>query len=131
MSRWAVTPANVIDFWWSVTDSDLARQWPCAEWYHVPNNSEWTDALLEITWETSCNPDIACATQIIDTLLLSFNWEISYSDFTFNNWNDWQYWSSDTSFMNTGDTFRVTYQSAINTFYFPTWWLSVRCIKNP
>lgn len=28
------------NLWWDVTDTNIARQWPCANWYHIPSWNE-------------------------------------------------------------------------------------------
>jgi len=36
---WA-SPAND-NLWWDITNTSIARRWPCDEWYHVPSQEEW------------------------------------------------------------------------------------------
>ena len=40
---------NYIDAWWSVTDTNAARRWPCPEWWHVPKIDEAYIGLYALT----------------------------------------------------------------------------------
>ena len=42
-------------WWWSQSDP-THRQWPCPEWYHVPNKTEWEDVWSDWSnWNTRSN----------------------------------------------------------------------------
>lgn len=47
---------NSDDAWWSITDTDTAKRWPCPEWWHVPTDAEvdfWFMALIAYSaWKT-------------------------------------------------------------------------------
>jgi hypothetical protein len=47
-SSWANT--DITNNWWDTTDTNIARQWPCASWYHVPSEPEWADVLTVWWW---------------------------------------------------------------------------------
>ena len=40
------------DLWWHTTNTDEARQWPCATWYHIPSSTEWSGAWNAWGWST-------------------------------------------------------------------------------
>jgi len=52
INRWAAyrndwTTIQNDNLWWNTIDTPLwtnisVRQWPCANWYHVPSNAEWS-----------------------------------------------------------------------------------------
>lgn len=35
------------DLWWDVTDTLVARQWPCPSWWHIPTSTEVSNLLTE------------------------------------------------------------------------------------
>jgi hypothetical protein len=46
------------NLWWNTTDSPFwtnisARQWPCANWYHVPSQIEWSGLVTAGWWWTN------------------------------------------------------------------------------
>ncbi len=47
---WIVTHDN--NLWWdnSWAWTDEQRQWPCADWYHVPSYIEWTNIIIAWQW---------------------------------------------------------------------------------
>lgn len=45
---WANT--DITNNWWHTTNSNIARQWPCAPWYRVPTPADWQDLVLAWWW---------------------------------------------------------------------------------
>lgn len=39
---WRMLNSNY-DLWWDSTDTLIARQWPCASWFHIPTRREMMD----------------------------------------------------------------------------------------
>ncbi len=118
------------DLWWSITDTNTARQWPCADWWHVPSTSEWEDALTEIAWTTSCS-DSTCAEAFQNKLLLPFAWYIQFTDATMTDeTTQWHYWSSDLVGWMAWACVHVKADQAYSEFIFNSAWASLRCIKD-
>lgn len=46
---WWMNPVNP-DLWGGVTNTLLARQWPCPSWFHIPSNKEWSDLVKWYLW---------------------------------------------------------------------------------
>ena len=38
------------NLWWNTTNTAIARQWPCASWYHVPSKTEWSWIVTAWWW---------------------------------------------------------------------------------
>jgi hypothetical protein len=114
--------AQTDNIWWDITDTLLARKWPCAEGYHVPTNESWLGIIS--SWWGAPN-----GTNLSQALKLPFAWR----RYTFSNYHvgtQWYYWSS------TPNTDRV-----MQIYFTPTLALAgslnirantypVRCIRN-
>jgi len=37
------------NLWWNITNTNIARKWPCNIWYHVPTLTEWS-TIYSIWW---------------------------------------------------------------------------------
>jgi hypothetical protein len=112
------------NLWWNTTDTPVARQWPCANGYHVPSQPEWSGIVSAWWWGTN-------GTNMQTSLKMPFTGRRFRSGGTFLNGDYFgRYWSSspisaygyqlylDSSNINaSGDDFRA------NGF-------SVRCFKN-
>ena len=44
---WTSNPND--NLWWDLTDSNMARKWPCDNLYHIPSTAEWV-SLYSIWW---------------------------------------------------------------------------------
>jgi hypothetical protein len=53
------------NLWWDITNTQEARQWPCATWYHIPTITAWK-WLMSAWWWSVQNNDI-----ILQTLKIS------------------------------------------------------------
>lgn len=82
-----------IDAWWDETNINIARQWPCENWYHVPSKTEWENAILIITWNKDLSNNLENLIKFQETLRLPLAWWIWRPWI----WRDWDYWSSSPS----------------------------------
>ena len=100
------------NLWWS--GSEVARKWPCPEWYHIPSEQEWSEAKKGFNNST-----------IIDALLLPYGGYIGVN--VGGQWYFAYYWSS--------------YSNSIIWRNMDAWWVwshsspskrgfTVRCFKN-
>ena len=129
-------------WWWSAAaNSDVSRQWPCPEWYHVPYTTEWlaTKNLFDKratteAWSTYCSSLTNSAIQYCmpAALGLPFAGSRYYSSSNVNSPGTYGlYWSS-TAYSADG-----AYNLAFNSSslypqdgYGRSYGFSVRCYKN-
>ena len=52
VARWD-SSANV-NLWWQTTNTNVARRWPCPEWYHVPSTADLSPMFYSF-WGLSAN----------------------------------------------------------------------------
>lgn len=81
---WAWDSSKNNDLWWDVTNTNSARKWPCANWYHIPSKDDF-DNLYNILSSLSRN---------VKYLKIPLAWELSMSDWTRSNTNRYNLWSS-------------------------------------
>ena len=144
------SPSNS-ELWWSNTDTGISKQWPCPEWYHIPNVYEALNLLntwSSITWvdRTSYWYNHSRLVLFEDTLLLPLNWGIEVSGNTpyVSRWGIWLLWTTtDTRYDNI--PYGAAYRVAFNDYYIQTytegssymwqayakiWWFGIRPFKN-
>lgn len=42
------SPSNP-DLWGDITNTNIARKWPCNEWFHVPSGADWESLIVILT----------------------------------------------------------------------------------
>jgi uncharacterized protein (TIGR02145 family) len=47
LTRWLPNNYERSNLRWEITNTNIARKWPCPTGYHVPNISEWRGLLVE------------------------------------------------------------------------------------
>lgn len=116
---------NIDNNWWNNTNTSIARQWPCAIWYHVPSHLEWN--WLITAWWWASNPNA-----MVNTLKLPLQWLRSYFSAGIINAVSWYYWSS--SIASNGTYANLTFlnwTTASSANSNPrAYWAPIRCFKN-
>jgi len=133
-NTWYQTWANttITTNWWN-NWTVLEKQWPCADWYHVPNLYEWQWVVYAwwYYWWYS--------TQQWDSMSYSlklplagyrdwWDWAMHYA------WTYWEYWLSMQSTSNTALSYSIHFNNSIIYDTYSTYrarWFPVRCFKNP
>lgn len=88
--RWTTT--NVSNLRWWDTWTNIAMQWPCANWYHAPTVAEWTD-IINI-WVSLWAWTSSWWNNVMTYLKLPYNWYRDYSS-TPVKWQwYWYYWTA-------------------------------------
>lgn len=81
------------DLWWNKTNTNIARQWPCPTWWHVPTMKEWQN--LIDTRESFWNDINKEPLKFIDDFKLPLAWFYWYlSNTLIDNLEYWYYWTS-------------------------------------
>jgi hypothetical protein len=112
-----------LDLWWNITDTDLARQWPCISWYHVPSNQEWINLIIAGWW--------ANWTEIFNDLKMPLSGNRDWYNATTSSWVNGRYHSSTPH--NANWTKRLGFTATTSISMGTDWyaeWFSVRCFKN-
>ena len=134
---WAIEPNKNLWWWWNYTNTDIERQGPCPEGYHVPELNEWK--ALYNAFKTEKNTNSSYCSEFwsnyewecfASKLKLPFAWALSREKWTLADlWWYWYYWSSTPnkteSYMLSMTNDRVYTQ----WFSYNAGW-SVRCFKN-
>ena len=50
LTNWDWSNTDITNNWWHTTNTSVARQWPCAPWYHVPSQAEWQGIVTAWWW---------------------------------------------------------------------------------
>jgi hypothetical protein len=118
---WANT--DITDNWWNTTNTNIARQWPCVTWYHVPSQTEWSWIVTAWWWWMNW-----WAMQI--ALKMPITGVRPRSTTTISTPSNGRYWSS-TPIGNNGS---YIYFNSLNIFSNSTlgfaYGMNVRCFKN-
>lgn len=72
--------------WWDTTNTEIARQWPCSVWYHIPSRNEWSQVNTQVLVNTLKLPK---AWWMMYTWLPPYTWPIPSGHWIVGN-----YWSS-------------------------------------
>jgi len=112
------------NLWWNTTNTSIARQWPCASWYHVPTQTEWSWIVTAWQWWTNW-----ASMQI--ALKMPYAGNRGRNNGAFNLGGSYgYYWSSSPN----GTSVYHLYFSSSNIFpsniYYRAYGFSVRCFKN-
>lgn len=105
---WLTTPNNNLR--WAVTNTYVARRWPCLPWWHVPSRADMTqlDTILQAIWRDWIYSD-PFSWETNDGYILKFtpapiinvsqNWTIDFatakSGWWSTGWSYVQFWLSD------------------------------------
>jgi hypothetical protein len=122
------------NLWWNTTNTKIARQWPCATWYHVPTVWEWKNSVETWAWASCC----WWWAWLVEAYKLPLAWERRYSDGLMDfQWLYGRYWSStpydSTPWPYMYDAYDLYFS---NVGFFPTnggyrsYAYPVRCFKN-
>ena len=125
---WIVTKDD--NLWWDITNTDEARQWPCASWYHVPSKDEWED--LIIAWNWNLWTTWTWWDELWNVLNLPLAGSRHYSAGSISNQNNrGYYWSSSPYYNNW--YYLMFYSNYISPYYnnhYRGFGFNVRCFKN-
>jgi prepilin-type N-terminal cleavage/methylation domain-containing protein len=141
------------DLWWDITNTNMARKWPCPSWYHIPTQDEWQWIITSWSWWFSrpwgWSSDVEKIRNFILDLKLPWaglinQWEYSnhYHDKEGDLWAGY-YWTS-TPFTHYDNTrsrnLRFNYLTGAANGVILHWaddtsgerrlWFSIRCFKN-
>ena len=96
--------------WWQTQYDYSAMQWPCATWFHVPYEDEWTE--LYTMWTTISA--FSSWTNFATYLKLPLWWIRNQSDAAVDKqWVQWRYWSA------------TSYSDSAWGLFFGTWWVNI------
>lgn len=117
------------NLWWDTTNTDVARKWPCENWYHIPSRDEWV--LLHSIWLWWANWN-----QMRDVLKIPNAWGRNNNAATFLDWwADGSYWTSSPNITTFNEDkahfiwFNAGWISPGDS-YFRAYAFSIRCFKN-
>jgi len=115
---------------WNTTDTNIARRWPCAEWFHVPTYLEW--ASVNAVWVNLWAWNYSSSTSWIKTYLkLPYAWLRSGSwEWTGSQWSYWNYWSSSPSSTDKSHYLRIYSSNNDGAESWKAQWFSIRPFKN-
>ena len=94
-TNWQSWESTVNNLWWNGTSTDIARQWPCQSWFHIPESSEVTSLYWVYYYIDPSNPSISNQ-QFFRLFLMPPSGYLQKNDGTHyirNTW-PWCYWSS-------------------------------------
>ena len=115
------------DLWWSVTDTLVARQWPCPVWFHILES--WSDFVSDVSsyWISVSNWN-----WLRQYFYFPYAWYLDKSSWLFNSHGAWWvYWSS-TAIANGRARDLYYISSNLSAVDWSDWaqWYSIRCFKN-
>ena len=123
---WSTDPRNN-NLWWDETDTNIARKWPCADWYHIPTRDERVALHTAGGWGSNWN-------SMSNALKIPKAWSRSNANARIDYaWQDWSYWTSSPNMVDVWNAHFV---------WFNAWWISpgdayvrayafsIRCFKN-
>lgn len=120
---------------WDVINTNIARQWPCPEWYHIPTTTELQslyDVFLSHTWmQNYCNNavDIEC---FFNVFYIWKAWEILPNNQQSDNWTAaYRYSSSmDPNSIYAYSMSIKNWTFLINNNESKAYWKAIRCFSN-
>jgi hypothetical protein len=126
---WSTT--NIDNNWWDTTNTNIARQWPCASWYHIPTTWEFT-SLITIWWWT-----MGWGGDMMKKLKIPLVWYRNrYTNGYSYEWANWRYWTSSNNNATNAYNYSIYYYSSNNSWVIwwdmneKALWLPIRCFKN-
>lgn len=122
--------SNNDNLWWWITWTAISQKWPCAEWFHVPTNTEWD--LLVNAWISLSARTSWSWTPFKALLKLPFAWYRDRSNSnTSSQWTAWRYFSSiwyDSVYVRAFWFNSSTVNTAL--WAYRSYWYSIRPFKN-
>jgi hypothetical protein len=135
--RWDNEDNKNLRWWENTLNSDVDRQWPCPEWYHVPDNWEWLlvyDLFIKEKKQNTnyCTWDLLGETKCLASKLkLPFAGYRNYSDASIGSQWSQAYYQSSTPSSDWSYRFLLNNDKAyINFSQYRTYAFPVRCFKN-
>ncbi len=111
------------NLWWDTLDNTTTRQWPCATWYHIPNQSEWAWVVSAGWWGTSWL-NMSNALKLPKAWLRNRSWA-----WAFEVGISWHYWST-TPYLTNANRLNFT-DTTLLVNNFGRWHgFPIRCFKN-
>ena len=134
--RWTINNNKNLWWWENSKNSDLNKQWPCPNWYHIPDNLEWKaiqDAFItkESEEESFCTWDLSDIWKCFTSKLkLPFAGSHDNEDIYGKGYNA-DYWSS-TPYQQDGYAYKTSigYIGIWQTYWYRTTANPIRCFKN-
>jgi surface protein len=116
--------SDITNNWWETTNTNIARQWPCASGYHVPSQPEW-GAIHSAWWWGADGPTMQTALKIPFA-----GFRIRNNGAFFSGGSYGYYWSSSPN--GSYGYYLYFLSSNINPSYYDVraYGFSVRCFKN-
>ena len=90
-NQWWMSTVNS-NLWGNTTDTLIARRWPCAEWYHIPSQTE-ANALLTM-WINIWAWTSWAWTGVKNNLLIPYSNMISWDGVIYSQWTSVGIWTS-------------------------------------
>lgn len=94
------------DLWWDITNTNIARKWPCSNWFHIPIRFEWAAVMsiwIYVSWintsitELQLSINTANIDKFVEDFHLPYCWWLNYEwvwGTWFNYWtSSWQPWA--------------------------------------
>lgn len=129
-SNWIWDSSNNTNLWWWVTWTNVAMQWPCGNWFHIPKSSELTN-LINVwvsiwAWTTSWWSNTK------SYIKLPFSWNLASTWWTLSWWwSFWWLWSSNKNWAWTAYAFIASaWTMSVNSSSVCTNGFSIRPFKN-
>ncbi len=122
-----------VNAWWDITNTDLARQWPCPTWWHIPSHTEWQSACNDIT-SNNCSVSSTTLSLMRNKLQLPYWGTLQYNNWSAGSvWSIWFYWSS--THYATTNSYAIMQRWTYSDFYIDNYsevanGFKIRCIKN-
>lgn len=110
--------------WWNVTNTSIARRWPCPENYHLPTQAEWQAVITAWNWWTN-------GINFINAFKIPMAWARNYDGSLYNYW--WIYWYYWTSSPNGAMSYYLFFNSwdvKVTEYVYRATWFAIRCFKN-
>jgi hypothetical protein len=125
------SPSN-LNLRWDTTNTAIARQWPCASWYHVASATEWNSVLTVLgTWSLA-----STGQYLYNYLKMPYAWFINNANYAYQfNWQYWFYWSSSSNSNDWTKWLFLQYDASsfcevpVN-WWWKTMWAKIRPFKN-
>lgn len=113
---------------WDTTNTNIARKWPCDNWFHVPTNAELTSLLNDL--KTITNKSSITWNDLGTYILMPVFWRLSWSNWTWASNNYRFLWSSSPN--GTTSYYLETWNTtaAYTTSVGRAWGFAVRAWKN-
>jgi len=124
---WSLYKSNFNNLWWWESWTYEAMQWPCPEWYHIPDWNEWKDIIQLFKQQTSslCNQNESRRSCFLRRLKLPLAWWLSPVDWSRLSFGTYCRYQSSTK-----NNLYIWSTSDISVDWYSPSWDPIRCIKN-